>query len=222
MTRILVVEDDPGIQKLLRRHLADTYEIVEAGDAARALAAALEQKPDCILLDLNLPDLSGFELCEMFSRINTTRLIPIIVITAEPALRYRELCLSLGASDYVEKPLDFADLKTRLATALQSRRAERRKEPRVRLSINLKIAGVDSQGKEFVLPVTTNDVSVSGFSCLTAAPLEVGAVVQVMLTQGGREHSAGRAGIVRVEHKGTSRQCFGFLFTEKTGQWILQ
>jgi CheY-like chemotaxis protein len=222
MPRILIVEDDASVRGLLRRHLSDTYEIVEAGDAAQALAVALEKKPDGILLDLNLPDLSGFELCEMFSKINTTRLTPIIVITAEPAATFRELCLSLGAADYVEKPLDFAKLKGLLATALQSRRSERRREPRVRLSINLKLVGEDAHGVGFVLPVTTNDVSASGFSCMTTAPLEIGTVVQVVLGQGGKDYTAGRATVVRVEHKGTPKQSFGFLLVDKTGPWILQ
>lgn len=221
MAGILLVEDDPAIRTLMRRHLSDTHRISESEDAGKALALAMDIKPDLILLDLNLPDFSGLELCRIFSEFNATRLIPVVVIASEPAPEYREICLSLGAVDYVEKPINFPDLKERILAALQKRRSERRREPRIRLKVRLLLRGSDANGGEWEHPAYTDDVSVSGFSCSHTAQIDVASVVDVSIVSDRVRH-VGQARVVRVEHPGTSRQRYGFLFMEKKGIWVLQ
>src|SRR5206468_820194 len=104
---LLVVEDDDDTRNLLIRYLRKDYEMVGTGDAREGLRLVMEHKPSCILLDLNLPRFSGIELGKILSDMTVTQLIPIIVITGEPARDYREVCESFGTVDYIEKPLNF-------------------------------------------------------------------------------------------------------------------
>jgi len=222
MQRILVIEDDELIRNVLRRHLGRDYEIIDTGDATQALALALEKKPHCILLDLNLPELSGLELCNLFSDLSATRLIPIIVITGQPAAVYKEICQKLGAADFMEKPLNFEDLKVRLAAVLQKKRTEGRSQLRVRLNVSLRLRGTNERGDAFEIEVTTNEVSSNGFSCNSMVAMAADSLVEVFLTAGKEQHLVGRAQVVRIEHPDTAGQRYGFQFTEKTGQWIIQ
>ncbi len=221
MSRILCVEDDQTMRELLREHLQDAYEIIETGDATEAIALALQHKPDCILLDLKLPESSGFELCQIFSSLTMTRLIPIFVITGQPAADYKDFCLNLGATEYFEKPVDFTALRRRVDCAVERKPLERRSEARVRLSVILKLSGLDVTGKKFEVLTATEDVSASGFSTSCTVPLAKDAVVEVFM-RGATERYSGRARVVRSEWRDTSWQRYGFQFIEKSSQWILQ
>ena len=179
MPKLLIVEDQKPLRALLRRNLEDSYDIIETEEANEALEVALDQKPDCILLDLMMPGVSGFDLCQTLSSVSATRLTPIIVITSLPAAEYKDYCLNLGASDYLEKPVDFASLKTRLAGVLESKQSERRTEVRVRLKVTVKLKGTDKKGSPFELLTTTEDVSAGGFLCGCAESLENGSIVEV-------------------------------------------
>jgi CheY-like chemotaxis protein len=75
--RILIVDDDEAIRRLVRLNLTDLYEIFDAGQPEEALALALEHKPDALLLDLRMPRYSGFELCKTFTSFSATQLIPV-------------------------------------------------------------------------------------------------------------------------------------------------
>ena len=83
MKKILVVDDESAMRGLFRMRLADMYDVVDTGDPEQALAIALEQKPDAILLDLMMPKFSGFELCQSFHSLSYTSHVPIYVITGE-------------------------------------------------------------------------------------------------------------------------------------------
>jgi DNA-binding response OmpR family regulator len=220
MPRLLIVEDDESMRELLREALRGSYEIVATGDAAQALALALDHRPDAILLDLTLPDSSGFELCQTFCSLNATRQVPIFVITGKPAAEYKEFCLNLGATEYVEKPVDLARLRGLLEGALGARKADRRQHPRVRLAVALKLRGNDVLGNPFDILTASEDVSAGGFLANCAVALEKNAQVEVFL-KGTEERYAGRARVVRVEERDTPRQRYGFQFVENPRQWIL-
>ena len=221
MPRILCVEDDQTMRELLREHLQDAYEIIETGDASEAIALALQHKPDCILLDLMLPEFSGFELCQTFASLSLTRLIPILVLTSQPAADYKDFCLNLGAADYFEKPVDFTRLRKCVHCVVDRKPPERRSEARVRLSVVLKLSGLDVTGQKFEVLTATDDVSASGFSTSCMVPLAKHAVVEVFL-RGASERYSGRARVVRTEWRDTSWQRYGFQFIERPNQWILQ
>jgi len=219
---ILIVDDDEAMRGLMRERLEDAYKIIDTGNPEDALSLALQSKPDCILLDLMMPEFSGFELCQTLASLSFTRLIPIFVITGEPAARYKDSCMNLGAKEYFEKPLNFGQLRSRLAAVLESKQHERRAEVRVRLRALLKLRGTDTSGRKFELLTTTDDVSASGFLCGCHALLERDAIVEVWLRSGGVELQVGRARMVRVEWPNTAWQRHGFRFVEKPHDWILR
>ena len=123
MARILIVDDDESIRRLVRLNLADLYEIFDTGKPEEALALALEHKPDAILLDLRMPGYSGFELCKTFTSFSATQLIPVFVISGEGGSKTKEFCRDLGAAAYFEKPVNFDALRASLVEALQKRRS---------------------------------------------------------------------------------------------------
>ena len=183
MSRILIVEDELAMRNLLRERLVDSYEVIDTGDPTEALALALQHKPDCILLDLMMPKFTGFELCQTLSSLSATRLVPIFIISGNPAAEYKTFCLNLGAREYFEKPVDFNQLKRRLADVLKEKQAEQRSEIRARLRVILKLKGTDTSAKAFELLTVTEDVSASGFLCGCHALLEGGAIVEVFLSR---------------------------------------
>lgn len=115
--KILVVDDDPAIRRLLTRTLDRAgYTVVEAGDARGALNGRDIDKPDLILLDLGLPDRDGLELLPLLVRAPAPA---VIVLTAREATDEKVTALDLGADDYVTKPFDTAELLARVRSALR-------------------------------------------------------------------------------------------------------
>jgi DNA-binding response OmpR family regulator len=221
MPKILIVDDDPAIRRLLRLNLVDLYEVLDTGKPEEALSVALENKPDAILLDLRMPGYSGFELCKTFTSFSATQLIPVFVISGEGGAKTKEFCRDLGAVAYFEKPVNFDALRASLAQALQNRRLERRSEVRVALHVPLKLTGSDANGKPFSLPTTTENVSKGGFLCACAAVLTVNAIVDVYLLSEEQER-VGKARVVRTESPSTQYPRYAFKFTEIMGGWVLQ
>jgi CheY-like chemotaxis protein len=109
---ILVVDDELEFIELLQYRLADCdYKIVTATNSTDALNQAWEHSPDVILTDLLLPDLDGLTLCEILQREESTRKIPIIMITALGSDVTRYSAQVAGAVEFFSKPLDFERLK---------------------------------------------------------------------------------------------------------------
>lgn len=103
---LLVVDDEPEIAELFRYHLARAgYRVTTAGNGWQAIQVAREDRPDLVLLDLMLPDLDGFGVCEILRREASTAVIPIVIISAWASGDSRNLGLELGALDYLTKPV---------------------------------------------------------------------------------------------------------------------
>jgi len=121
--RVLVVEDEPDIAELIKHTLERdpslSVDIVAAGDAA--IRCASQQPPDLLLLDLNLPVVSGFEVCRALRGLPATRHVPIIMLTARTGEADRVAGLDLGADDYVTKPFSLRELAARVRAALRRR-----------------------------------------------------------------------------------------------------
>ena len=114
---VLVVDDEPPIRRFLRASLgAAGHRVVTADDAAGALAAMTAEKPDLIILDLGLPDRSGFDV---ITEIRKHSPVPIIVLSARSDERSKVEALDLGADDYIGKPFGMAELMARLRAALR-------------------------------------------------------------------------------------------------------
>jgi DNA-binding response OmpR family regulator len=221
MQKLLVIDDEEPVRRLLRINLSDSYEIIDTGDPEQGLALAMQNKPSAILLDLRMPRFSGFELCRTFTALTSTQLTPVFIVSGEAGSTTKSLCKELGAVAYFEKPIDFDLLRSRLAEVLNAKRPERRSEVRVRLRAPLKLSGVDSNGKPFEERTHTENVALSSFLCGCTAPLNANSVVNVFLLSGG-EQLVGKARVVRSESTETPYPRYAFRFIEKLGQWVLQ
>lgn len=124
MAQILVIEDEPDLQQVLAYNLRMAgYTVVPALKGNEGLALAQAQHPDLILLDLMLPDLPGMEICKALKAEASTRLIPILMLTARGEEIDRVLGFELGAEDYVTKPFSVRELLLRIQAILRRTRA---------------------------------------------------------------------------------------------------
>ncbi len=221
MDKLLIVDDEEAIRRLLRINLADRYEILDTGVSGEALAMAMQGKPNAILLDLRMPNYSGFELCRTFKSMTSTQLIPIIIISGEGGATTKLFCKELGATAYLEKPVDFEALRATLAKVLGAAQHERRHEMRVRLRAMLKLRGIDLNGKPFDEVTGTENLSKNTFFCGCTVALKTGSTIEVTFaTEGTKFH--GKACVVRSEGNGTPYPRYAFRFVEKTDAWILR
>ncbi|MEV0697707.1 response regulator [Saccharopolyspora sp. NPDC050389] len=117
MTRVLVVDDEPQLLRALRINLtARGYEVLTATDGSCALRAAIEGKPDVVILDLGLPDMDGNEVIAGLRGWTT---VPIIVLSARTDSTDKVHALDAGADDYVTKPFGMDELLARLRAAVR-------------------------------------------------------------------------------------------------------
>lgn len=119
MKRILVVDDNADSRYSLRL-LLDGYEVFEAGSGEEALAVARAQRPNCILLDIEMPGMDGFEACRRLRALEETRAVPIILVTGH----YRDTeslvkGLAAGGDEYVTKPVSKQELRARVEAMLR-------------------------------------------------------------------------------------------------------
>jgi len=125
-THVLVVDDEQDIAGLIKHGLEKggdiEVEIVGTGDGA--LKAVNERTPDLIVLDLNLPVLSGLEVCRILRSRPNTATVPIIMLTARTSESDRVTGLDVGADDYITKPFSLRELAARVRAVLRRGRAE--------------------------------------------------------------------------------------------------
>lgn len=221
MPRILIVDDDQSVRRVLRFRLKDSYEIFETGSPEEALALALQHKPDAILLDLMLPRFSGLEVCQTLASMSFTQLIPVFIISGESASRYKDFCDNIGARGYFQKPIDFEVLQSRLGEILSARIPDQRAEPRIRLRVTLTIRGTTRTGSPFQFATATENVSAHGFFCTCSVSIQTGVIVDVFLAAAPQQ-PCGRARVVHVQRRGTPAQGYGLQFVGDPVDWILR
>jgi len=100
MGKLLVLDDDEALGRLVRVELSDAYEIIDSGEPEQGLALALEHRPDAILLDLRMPNYSGDELLQTLTSLSRTQMIPVIIVSGEAGGQTKEHCKQLGAAGY--------------------------------------------------------------------------------------------------------------------------
>lgn len=119
MTKILLVEDNEMNRDMLsRRLIRKGYEVVIATDGAQGVEMAKSEAPDLILMDMGLPILDGWQATQQIKAVPTTRLIPVIALTAHAIAGDREKCLEAGCDDYDTKPVEFTRLLSKIEALL--------------------------------------------------------------------------------------------------------
>src|SRR4030066_219964 len=117
---ILLVDDEPKVCELIKAYLVkDGYDVIVAADGKAAIEQAQLPKPDLILLDLNLPELDGLEVCRTIRKQSN---VPIIMLTARDEETDKIVGLELGADDYVTKPFSPRELAARVSAVLRRSR----------------------------------------------------------------------------------------------------
>ncbi|MDH4209177.1 MAG: response regulator transcription factor [Anaerolineae bacterium] len=117
MSKVLVVDDDPGIVKLVRAYLEQAgYFVFTAQDGKKALQIARHDKPDLVVLDLMLPEMDGWDVCRALRKESD---VPIIMLTARVEESDKLIGLELGADDYVTKPFSPRELVARVRSVLR-------------------------------------------------------------------------------------------------------
>ncbi len=118
MHKILIVDDDQDILKVLQANLNfEGYNVILAQNGIEAYQKAIEENPDLIILDLNLPDIDGIQICHKLREKNIE--IPIIMLTARDSMSDKILGLECGADDYIVKPFNFLELNARIKSCLR-------------------------------------------------------------------------------------------------------
>jgi two-component system, OmpR family, response regulator len=226
MAKVLIVDDDEALRRLMRVELSDAYEVIDSGEPEQGLALALDHKPCAILLDLRMPKYSGYELLQTFTSFSCTQMVPVIIVSGEAGGQTKEHCKQLGAAGYFEKPIDFDALRACLQQLIKTRRYTPRSEVRVRLHVPLKLRGTDIQGKKLEEVATTENVSLNGFLCSCPAVLATNSIMDVYIgnvyTANHVEDYVGKVKIVHADSKSPSIRYYGCRFVEKTGPWVLQ
>jgi DNA-binding response OmpR family regulator len=221
VAKVLVVDDDESLRRLMRIELGDTYEIIDSGQPEDALGLALEHKPDAILVDLRMPKYSGFELLQTYTSFSRTQGVPVLVVSGEAGSKTKDHCRKLGAVEYFEKPIDFDELRKCLARIIRKQHQYLlRSDVRLNLSVPLKIRGKDAQGNAVEARTFTDQVSLGGFLCSCEADLPPHSAMDVYIAR-GCDVQVGKAQVVQVTTKDGSRQ-YVFEFLEKTENWVLQ
>jgi len=122
MPRVLIVEDNEENRDALSRRLQRRgFECVIAPDGKAGVSMAQTEKPDLILMDMNMPEVDGWEATRQIKATEASTAVPIIALTAHALAGDRERALEAGCTDYHTKPVDFAKLLAQIEMILQKR-----------------------------------------------------------------------------------------------------
>jgi two-component system alkaline phosphatase synthesis response regulator PhoP len=138
--KILVIEDEPDIRKLVQYNLAqERFKVLEAEDGEQALKILQRDKPHLVILDLMLPGLSGLELCKILRERPETSQLPILMLTAKAGEADKVVGLEMGADDYLAKPFSPREMVARVRAILRRSESPPAAESRLYQKGSLKI-----------------------------------------------------------------------------------
>jgi two-component system phosphate regulon response regulator PhoB len=179
--RVVIIEDERDVSRLLEFNLRGAgFEVVSAGTGGEGLAQIQATTPDVVVLDLMLPDTSGYDVCKQLRADPKTAEIGVLMLTAKGEAEDRILGLEVGADDYVVKPFVVREVVLRV-TAIANRLAERRNRPPTSDP-----SGVLKVGPIELDPVT-HDVRING-TPTQLRPLEY-KLLQLLVSDPGRVFS---------------------------------
>ena len=121
---ILYIEDNPENRLLVRRVLeVEGYRVIEADSGKTGLQQAETMAPDLVLMDINLPEIDGYELTHRLKQMPDLAGVPVVAMTANVMRGDREKTLAAGCDGYIQKPIDVDQLPLQIARFLQAKKA---------------------------------------------------------------------------------------------------
>lgn len=202
---ILVVDDTPANLRLLGAMLSDQgYKVRAVVNGEMALTAARSAPPDLILLDINMPDMSGYEVCRALKADERTSAIPVIFVSALDEALDKVKAFEVGGVDYITKPVQFEEVVMRVSTHLKLHRLQR-------------AGGGAGAGERFVPPALATLFGRSGAADLRPgdnANFEGAVLVAVVRHTGNTVASVAASGAVTVSHL---LACLGTIAAERGG-----
>jgi DNA-binding response OmpR family regulator len=193
---ILLVDDDPALLRLVTMSLrGEGYRVITAYRGADALRLAYREQPDLIILDIMMPHMDGWEVCQRLREMTDT---PIIFLTARDGLQDRLRGFAAGADDYIAKPFNIDELLLRIAAVL--RRAEQKRRPPSVLSFDDGNLEIDLDGHRVTLQGEEVSLTLKELKVLACLVKQAGKVVsgeQILLEAWGESYS-GTADYVRA------------------------
>ena len=172
--KVLIVDDSVSMTQMLSIALKRDYDLKVAHNGLDAIMLAKEWHPDLVLLDIMMPDMHGYDVCNRLRQMKRTTHTPIIMVSAKSTIDDKVIGFESGADDYITKPFDIADLKMRVASRLQRVRATTVDGPymptrviSVPLAFNYKRSGVFVKQYQFTKRLF--DIAV----CVIAAPIAI-------------------------------------------------
>ncbi|VVB96785.1 Chemotaxis protein CheY [uncultured archaeon] len=118
--KVLVADDDRNVINIIRDSLEPgLYEVLEAVNGKEALGMVFAESPDILVLDIMMPDMDGYNVCEKLKEQDSTKKIPIIILSAKTGVEDKLKAMELGIDDYMVKPFDPRELKARIKMRLE-------------------------------------------------------------------------------------------------------
>jgi putative two-component system response regulator len=189
--RVLVVDDDPLVASLLRQQLSEEgYEVVLACNGREALAAVGACPADLVLLDVDMPLLSGDEVCRRLKADPLTRLIPVVMITSQGAFRNRLAAWDYGADEFLPKPFLREEVTTRCRSLLRVKRLVEERDSAEAVVFALARA-VEAKNRY----THGHSERTAGFALALARALGLPGPDLEVLHKGGRLHDVGKISI---------------------------
>ena len=122
LKRVVVVDDEPAVGAAVRDLLLpEGIQVDTPTDPQTALPELLRAAPDLVILDVNMPGMSGWELCALLRRQSATRELPVLFLTGRREVRDRITAMQVGGSDYLAKPFGAAELRRKVISLLKPR-----------------------------------------------------------------------------------------------------
>jgi len=112
--KVLTIDDDALMQKIIKKELQQSYDVISASSGQAGIDAALSELPDIILLDVEMPGMNGYEVCDKLKHNDSTKHIPVIFLSSLSNIRSKMLGYEVGGADFLVKPFDGGELIAKL------------------------------------------------------------------------------------------------------------
>jgi len=117
--KILIADDDNNVVNIIRYSIGDQFEILEAANGKEALGMVFARSPDILILDIMMPEMDGYMVCKELKEHDSTKNLPIIILSAKVGIDDKVKAMGLGIDDYMTKPFDPRELEARIKMRLK-------------------------------------------------------------------------------------------------------